>query len=399
MRRQPSRVRYSDFRKAVLQYRPSDLLTALAKLSPDISAPDADKNDWHRLSPYGIAAMARESVLYGNEKLKARAIGEPEILKLHAIFTASYDGPQVNKKIKDSAVGITMRISYEQFRFQESDFEELTRCVAVFRHALSATQDARITSEEVDSLLGVPLEEAISAGIALNCLMAGTRGIWVDEFADEPSLQELFKVVTPESVVRLKDELTLDISAIRKNFQQVNGANPVPEHLDRWGYNPLVAFPLVKLPNGEVVAPLSRLILMRLSVTSLCYAGSKIDRNFPSKLGKVVETYVGQLLNLVRGDREVRPEVKWGTGDHEGKSIDWFLILPNCVLLIEVKIANFSIRVRAGDPASVKDIRDRFDQARSQINSTFEKFEEDHVKPTLFRHYCNCHQLLHGQWL
>jgi hypothetical protein len=46
--------------------------------------------------------------------------------------------------------------------------------------------------------------------------------------------------------------------------------------------------------------------------------------------------------------------------------------------LIEVKIANFSIGVRAGDPKSVEDIRDRFNQARKQINFTFDKLQEDH---------------------
>jgi hypothetical protein len=379
MTHRPSKVRYSDFRKAVCQYRPSDLLTALAKLSPDISAPDADKNDWHRLSPYGIAAMARESVLYGNEKLKARAVGEPEILKLHAIFTASYDGPQVSKKIIDSRLAIIIRLAYEQFRFQESDYEELTRCVAVFRHALTVTPNPRITSEQVDSLLGVPLEEAISAGIALNCLMAGTGGIWIDEFADSPALQEIFEVVTPNSVMRLKDELTLDISDMRKHYLEISDANPVPKHLERWGYSPLVAYPLVKLPNGVVVAPLSRLILMRLSVTSLGYSGSKLYPDFLTHLGEVVEAYVGQLLNLLQGEREVVQQVMWGRSDNEGKSIDWFLVLPNCVLLVEVKLANFSVSIRAGDPLNQADILSRFNAARKQINTTYKKFQKGHA--------------------
>ena len=373
----PTSIRYSQFIQEVIQYRTSDVLIGLAQIDQKFNEGRIEQGRDFSITPWGIALIARESILHGDDSKVAAVLQEVDIRRLHQILDNTYDGPQVNPGLTDSASGILFRIGFEQFQFQESEFEELARSVVIFRDVLESMSDSKISLPEVESLFGMPIEEAVSAAIALYCILQGTKGLWSDSYLDEPELQILFNHVDKDSVRSLRNHLTANCSTLKLDHGDVASRFPVPEHLNRYGYNPLAKHPLVELADGRIVAPQPRLILWRMSLTSLSYLGSEKIRDFMSHLGGVIETYVGRLLHLTEG-AQICGSIPWGSNSNDGESTDWFYILPNCVVLVEVKSARVSVSVRAGSPTLVEDLKVPMDRARKQLNSTYQRLLESH---------------------
>ena len=374
---EPTSIRYSQFIQEVSQYRTSDILAGLAAIDPKFNEGRIGEGKDFSITPWGIASIARESILHGSESSEPVDIQEADIRRLHRILDNTYDGPQVNDGMTDSATGILIRLGFEQFQYQESDFEEITRSVALFRDALESMSDSKLTSSLIDSLFGIPLEEAIIAAIVIYCILQVTEGLWADTYLDKPEFQELFELVSKDSVKSLRVHLTADYTVLREHFNQVASRFPVPEHLKRYGYNPLAKYPLVELPDGRIVAPQPRLILWRMSVVSLSYLGSDKIENFMANLGDVIEIYVGQLLQLTDG-AQIQGSVPWGSHSSDGESTDWFYILPDCVVLVEVKSARVSVSVRAGSSSIVDDLKVPLDKARKQLKSTHQRLLDGH---------------------
>jgi hypothetical protein len=366
----------------VSKYKVSDLLLTLGQLDPAYMSPEASISLRTEIPPYAVAAIARESILIGSETSKKIFTGFGLIKYFCKYFNLSYDGPKYVKNANRDPLSIIMRHAFEQFRYQESDFEELARSIALFRFALAKTPKSGITKEQVDRILNAPLEAAMSAAIGLYVVMIASRGIWLDNFASDPALSKLFSLVPGQSIINLKDQLAKTPQELQVHYSAVNTLRPVGPHLDRWRYNPLYAYPLVKLPNSVIVGPHLRLLLFKLSPNSLMLMGSDTDSNFLSNMGLVIETYVGMQLELISGCRQIFPEVMWGATSDEGKSIDWFVVLPECILMIEVKNAMLSVAARAGDENLLPDLKRIFNKARDQLNKTFTKFQEWHPSLT-----------------
>ena len=373
----PNSFRYSDFIQEVTRFRTSDILVGLASIDRKYNEGIIEPGRDFSITPWGVALIARESILHGDESKEPVVLLEEDIRRLHQILDNTYDGPQVNPGLTDTATGITFRIGYEQFQYQESEYEEITRSVALLRVALESIPESKITPGMVNSLFGMPLEEAITATVVLYIILQGVTGIWSDDYLDLPQLAELFHYVSKDSVKTLRIHLTASYSSHKLHYDEVALRFPVPEHLYRYGYNTLVKYPLVELPDGRIVAPQPRLILWRMSVSSLSYLGSEKISDFMSHLGDLIEAYVGQLLNLTIG-AQISSAVPWGANANEGESTDWFFILPECVVLVEVKSARVSVSVRAGSSTLVEDLKVPLNKARKQLKATYQRLVEGH---------------------
>jgi hypothetical protein len=160
--RRPVTPSFREVRQRVRRYRPSDLLPALARVACRISEPGPDSiARWRQLSPWGLAALARESVVWGTEHRAALTVGDADVHALHNLFNESYDRPPADDK--ELTLGIVSRHAYEQFPYLESEAEELARTWALLRHALSNTATEHLTPAGVETLVGGPLQEVLRA--------------------------------------------------------------------------------------------------------------------------------------------------------------------------------------------------------------------------------------------
>lgn len=168
--------------------------------------------------------------------------------------------------------------------------------------------------------------------------------------------------------------LTTTPTAFRAAFQEHSVGTLTAGRFD---YNPLVATPFIDLGEGEPLAPAPRLILRTVTPGGLYYVGyAEHGKAFADDLGGLFEHYIGRQLRLIEG-AEVQPEIVFGRGGGS-KSVDWFVILPNLVILVEVKSRRLGPAARAGDAALFTSLADTLGGARKQLSRTVDNLADGH---------------------
>jgi len=144
----------------------------------------------------------------------------------------------------------------------------------------------------------------------------------------------------------------------------------VPDEYVKWAFNPLVAKPLVQLDNHRLLAPEPRLLLHRISPTGLYFVGLEaFGDSFPDALGCLFEAYVGAQLRSL-GQGSVFPDVIFGKP--EQKTVDWFLVLDDLVLLVEAKASRPIEATRLGIGDGDDDLLGKLGKGINQLQRTYE---------------------------
>ncbi|KQO64208.1 hypothetical protein [Curtobacterium sp. Leaf261] len=154
-------------------------------------------------------------------------------------------------------------------------------------------------------------------------------------------------------------------------------AGVLVETAGQYDYNPLRDRPFVDFgPGTGIVAPEPRLVWRAISIQNLYYVGPDYfgSKAFHEQLGKRLESYVGRQLRLIDG-ADVTGEVPL---DSENKmSIDWFLVLPDLIVLVECKSARLNAKALAGDAHEIARATTMYlAKARDQIDATARKVGE-----------------------
>ncbi|WP_069812680.1 hypothetical protein [Streptomyces sp. TP-A0874] len=124
--------------------------------------------------------------------------------------------------------------------------------------------------------------------------------------------------------------------------------------LRRYTHNPLRSSPLVGGVPGGYLVPVPAAVLGKATPLGLYYTGgdnkSEWGKAFTNDVGRLFERYVGRQLDLLL-DAKIHPEVlvKISKKDKK-KTIDFFVVFPDLVLLVEVKSTRPSEQLRLGGP-------------------------------------------------
>ena len=81
---------YSAFTQACRAFKPSELIPAIARASAALGEPPYSDAVKHRMPPWGLAAAARDSLLYGNE-YRSKPVDETALQKLMHKFQIAMD--------------------------------------------------------------------------------------------------------------------------------------------------------------------------------------------------------------------------------------------------------------------------------------------------------------------
>jgi hypothetical protein len=146
--------------------------------------------------------------------------------------------------------------------------------------------------------------------------------------------------------------------------------------LEKWGLSPLVAKPIVAFPDGSYVIPWARLLLDRISPTGLYFIGTDhFGGSFPDSLGTMFEKYVGTQLRLLNHVR-VNGEVVYGKSSE--RTVDYFLITEEVIVLVEVKSARPVRATRLGEPLGDIDTAKKLNHAYHQIDHSAQMIRNRH---------------------
>lgn len=363
---------YSEVIQAIRRYRPSQVVPFLAEYSSERERAfhAGDTTQWY---PWAISAIAKESVLRGNE-FRSSEINLEALAELVHDFNGS-GGPLPEQ----TPASMLTPILYEQFPYQEPLFEEMARA-----HLLFAHDEPGQTPTPWEEVLGVGLDQAIRASHVLHAWVNNNGGRYDPAILDMPHFQEVFERVAPRSEIEATASLlTSTIDDLKRARVTADRKQRIPAALERYAFNPLKARPLVDMGARGIWAPQTMLVPRAFLGANLYYRGlDRWGKPFADGLGKRVESYVGRQLALLDGI-QVHPEVEYIRGK---RSIDWMWVTDEAVILVECKAARMTLDAQAGGD-TLESLMERYiGGARKQIDTTARLIRENHPA---FKHIPN----------
>jgi hypothetical protein len=315
------------------------------------------------LAPWASAAIARESIISGNE-FRSSSPTSADVQRLanlhHRVFVEGSE---------DSLTRILGPILHEQFPWQYSLFEDLTRSISVFADPLYGPV------YPWEDVIGLDLASAIRALFVLEFMIRTNGGQWRPEALDNPELQEVWdRYARRGDVETIARFLTATPAQLRSAAED---GPPTTPGMEKYPFNPLPSKPLVDLGKDGIWAPVGPMLLRTLLPATLFYVGAEAwGQGFARDLGSRHEAYVGALLRSLGG--EVRPAVRHGKGGGQA-GVDWIWVNSRAVVLIECKSARVAVDARAGTGRFSNLIQRTVQKAYEQIDHTAAMIETRHT--------------------
>jgi hypothetical protein len=379
-------VTYPQFQTAVGKFRPKDVIRAICHLLPaEWEAEFLQHIDETGLHPHTVAGIVRESLVSGNNSRPNRRFNLSFIYAHCIKFNSIYYAPEDKRAVLPTIAQLSQQLEHAE---HESDILQIARTIAVLDLTRKSIASCSLTDQMIDEIFDGSLVQGLSTLIDLWQL-----------FLEHPEAQTIPSRDLPAFLTRLRldancqDELLRVLKQIttgRTNFKQLF------EQLDetaiesrQWSFNPLTLYPVIAFsPSDPYFAPIKRLILRRGHLSTVIRIAARHAgqaginaQQFYGYFGFVLQMYIGNQLRQIP-NAQVFEEIKYGPNGQ--LSIDWFLVLPSTLVLIECKSATLNIQNRAGEGGLDSKLAAVFNIAIDQINTTFDLLNDP--SQSEFRH-------------
>lgn len=374
-------TRYQDLRAFCRRFDRDAALQMLSVVSKAWNGqPTDERGQVKPFLPWDIAGVAATLLQWGTVGGGAPT---PNDLRRMCWMFLNLEHPGLGEP--GSGLAMVMRLIYSQIPFQAPDAGmHWARAVALFRDT-EFQQDyvpEVLTSNWQEELLECSVEQWVSVGFALHAaLLQGSHYPfeWTPEL--EPALEALGGSNGFDRIVRRGFTMTVgDYRVQRRAHVERFGGTPAQQFLrEPFAFNPLFGAPLVEGIAGHLVAPCFPAIEVRASALGIVHEGtSKWGEAFRRDSGQLFEQYVGRQLRQIAG-AVVVPEREYGPRRSRAKTIDWFVILPDVVLLIECKSMTPARNLQEGF-GTVEQVHARLAKPLDQINKTVQALGGGHAE-------------------
>ncbi|WP_331727159.1 hypothetical protein OG871_39525 (plasmid) [Kitasatospora sp. NBC_00374] len=328
-------------------------------------------------NPWSLLDVAWVSLLRGaeNRTRPARSADLEEMLQLYFAL----DEPMRQQPVGERLGGFLLRLAGQQFVWQELEFSELARPVAMLQHT-TAAEPAKakvITPGWDERLFGCPLSDYVGVAQMLWASSKAQAGRFDPQWMTR-DLGGFTELTTPEALATVIDaHFATTARALRDQAEATAkeaaaaGMPPLDSTLRRFGFNPLRGRPALSDFGPGYLLPVPAAALAKVSPFGLYYSGFEAHGPaFAHDLGDLFEQYVGRQLSLIK-DATVHPEITYmGAKKNTVKSIDWFVVLDDLVLLVEVKSARPTASLRLGPVDWANEIEERLAKAVGQLQKS-----------------------------
>jgi hypothetical protein len=327
------------------------------------------KADWAVFAPWVLAEVARVSLLYGTE-FNRMAAAEDDLLSCCAAYQALRD-PELGRGGQDAIGRFLLRIAGEQLTFQQAILNDLSRPVALLEQTTPRKPLTVATSGWPERLLGCTLQEYAGAAILLHTGALRNSGTFDLDWLSQPQMEEITREVSADVLRRvIKEQFAATPAQLRGLRQDAEARTGAPgSQYRRFGFNPLSSRPAVAGLADRLLIPVPGYIVRKASPLGIYYAGlEKWGTPFTADLGELFEAYIGRQLELL-SDAAVLPEIAYGRKKGE-RSVDWFAVFDDCVVLVEVKSARPTEPVRLADDRIADALGGILTHAVRQLNTS-----------------------------
>lgn len=385
--------------KAAVRRADRDSLLAEAAAVTAVFANGEDPTEWKRLgvTPWTVADVARTSLAWGGPgRTRAERQTLFRLCNMNALLIDEESGtsvrpdkqtdgkmldepPEAIEASRERLGRILARIFFEQFPGQRSILAEVARSILLFGSA------AEIPDAYTPKLMSRGWFERLTGGLTLDdyvasvflfSVIAQQQGGRVSlNDLDSPALLELADVFSLEAARRVfSDHLVTNVA----DFKTTNRVwqDPLPSPEKKFAFNPLTNRPVVEGITSGAVAPWVQAIITKALPPSIYFLPpTELRKSFADDLGPVFQHYTGRQLELIDGAKQVLPEARYKLGKQEIDSCDWFLDLPDALVLIECKARQPIESLRVGGADWLRSIEDSIGKGIRQLNRSHAHIE------------------------
>ncbi|MCP8709157.1 hypothetical protein [Streptomyces sp. AC04842] len=355
-----------EYVQRVRQQRPSVLLPMIAAASARWHDATWWNSPFRKYTPWALADAARVSLTYGNEYRGDGSCTDNDLLSMLAAYAALTDPMVRDKGTYESVSGWLLRVSGEQFPFQESGFSDLARTAALFEQTPPARTPTCLVDGWDEELLGCSLSDYVGVTQLLHVSAQHNGGRFDLAWLEQPQMEKVCSVIPADTI---REVIERHFVIDQKTFQAENEARRLSRdpHLRRFEYNPLRGHPFLSGFEPGYLAPSTHLITPKGSPLGLYYLGmSRFGNSFAQELGDLFEQYIGRQLRLLP-DATVYPEIIYRD---ERRSVDWIVVFDDLVLLVEVKSTRPTQQLRLGVLDRTNTALRQLKHARQQVEKT-----------------------------
>jgi len=363
---------WGEFKSAIRLVDRDSLLVQAAAATATI-ARDGIPDGWARLgmSAWNIADVARTAIAWGGfqrPEANIETLGRLCNLNVQlADESASTDADS-----RETLVRIITRLFFQQFPGQRSALAEVARTILLFGSAAEYPQGF------VPEAMSQGWFEALSGGLTIDDYVGSVFLVSVGaqnnsggfslEWLDGPQFQELEGVVSPDALrLTFTEHLLTTASEFKTTNRRFQDLLPPPQK--RFAFNPLADKPFIGGIGTIPIAPWVQAIIAKAFPPAVYHlALPSLGEGFTHDLGKVFQHYVGRQLDLVEGQRQVHPEVRYGSRRARTDSCDWFLDLPGLLVLIECKARQPVESLRTGGTEWLDSVVGSIGKGITQLN-------------------------------
>lgn len=380
-RRRPGEHRgitWDQFKVAVRNVDRDSLLLQAAAVTTMFANGQA-REEWKTLgiTPWTIAEVARTALAWGGpggqhtdrDALFRLTNMSAQLIDEQVSSSKTRDGAQLSS---DKLARVLALMFFEQFPNQRSAFEGITRSILLFGSAAEKPPGfapqlmtpgwfERITN-------GISFDDYVESVFLFSIMAGRAKGAVSLDILDSPKYRELGDVIPIDAARRVFIEHLLTSV---EEFKKANhhAQDPVPSAEKKFAFNPLSARPFVGGVTPVPVAPWVQAIITKGMPPAIYFLPpTELRKPFADDLGPVFQHYTGRQLELVDGQREVLHEVRYRLAKNDLDSCDWFLELPDVVVLIECKARQPIESLRVGGTDWMRSIEDSIGKGIRQLN-------------------------------
>ena len=355
------------YRQRVRRYKPSSLVPLIAAAA----ARYWQQQDWlnspyRKYTPWALADAARVSLACGTEHNRSDATDQDLLQVLNAF--SRFDDPFLRDK---DVHGFLLRMAGQQMTWQVPEYETIARTAAIFEQTPPVQPMECLRPGWDTELFGCTLREYVGSAQLAWASAISCAGHFDPAVFDTPDGRLIARHVGRDTVARVLDaHFAASVTGFRADDQEAAARAGRDGRLRRFTSNPLRGRPLLTGFGPGYLCPVPYLALAKATPWGVYFTGLKrYKEGFARDLGHLFEQYIGRQLRLLPG-AQVLGEVTYGPKNDRRKTVDWIVILPEVVLLVEVKSAIPTEPVRLGTPEAAGAALAKLGKAFKQIDVT-----------------------------
>lgn len=370
-------ITWDQFKVAVRNVDLNSLIAEAAAVTVMFANGQAHE-EWKALgiTPWTIAEVARTALGWGGpggqhtdrDTLFRLTHMSAQLIDEQLSTSGSRDGAQMPS---DQLARLLALMFFEQFPNQQSVFEGITRSILLFGSAAEIPPGFTpqlMTPGWFERLTkGISFDDYVESIFLFSVLALSSKGAVSPDILDSPGYRALGDVIPNAARRVFTEHLLTSINSFKEANHQAQ--DPVPSAEKKFAFNPLSARPFVGGVAPVPVAPWVQAIITKAMPPAVYFLPpTELRKPFADDLGPIFQHYAGRQLELVDGQRQVLPEVRYRLGKNEMDSCDWFLELPDIVVLIECKARQPIESLRVGGTDWIRSIEDSIGHGIHQLN-------------------------------